>query len=215
MGEPVEPQGGSERARGVRAGDAEREAAVRRLRDGTGEGRLTLEELSGRVERAYAARTREELDTLTADLPADRPVPAPADLAASEGRAPRTRWQVSLVGGTRRQGRFRLEARSASVSLVGGARLDLREAELEGPEIELTQVSLVGGMRLVVPDGVHIEVSGVSVIGGHRVEESEQPPAPGAPVIRVRDFSVVGGVRVSRPGSDRSVRRAKRGRLKR
>lgn len=214
--EPREPPDAAPaRALGARASDAEREDTVRRLREGMGEGRLTLEELSGRVERAYAASTRDELDVLTADLPTTPPL---GTLAVSA----RTRWQVSLIGGLHREGRFSQARRSASVSLIGGTHLDLRKAELDGPEIELTQVSLIGGTHLLVPDGVRVEVSGVSVIGGHHVEQPEHPLPPGAPVVRVRDFSLVGGVHVSRgdaegPGrrTERAARRERGRRLKR
>lgn len=51
------------------ASDAEREAAVLRLRAAHLEGRITDDELEERVGRAHAARTREELVALRADLP--------------------------------------------------------------------------------------------------------------------------------------------------
>jgi len=56
----------------VRASDAERTATADVLRRHHAEGRLTTDELEERVERCYAARTRGELDVLTADLPGRR-----------------------------------------------------------------------------------------------------------------------------------------------
>ena len=61
----------------VLASDAEREAAVERLRTGAGEGRLEHEELERRVQAAYTARTRTELEAVTADLPPPPPAPRP------------------------------------------------------------------------------------------------------------------------------------------
>jgi hypothetical protein len=61
----------------IRASDAERERVATLLRDHAGDGRLDADELGERLERAYAARTRGELDTLTSDLPARTPRPAP------------------------------------------------------------------------------------------------------------------------------------------
>ena len=52
----------------VRASDAERDATVNRLRDAATEGRLTLEELTDRVEAAANAVTRSDLVPLTSDL---------------------------------------------------------------------------------------------------------------------------------------------------
>jgi hypothetical protein len=45
----------------VRASDAEREAVVARLQTAAGDGRLALEELADRLERALSAATRPEL----------------------------------------------------------------------------------------------------------------------------------------------------------
>ena len=55
----------------MRASDREREAVIDRLRRHTADGRLTVEELEERMERAYGARTRADLARLTEDLPGD------------------------------------------------------------------------------------------------------------------------------------------------
>jgi DUF1707 SHOCT-like domain len=56
----------------LRASDAERSATVDVLRRHHAEGRLDTAELEERIERCYAAKTRGELDALTADLPGAR-----------------------------------------------------------------------------------------------------------------------------------------------
>jgi hypothetical protein len=61
----------------LRASDADREQTVRSLRDHALAGRLTVDELDERSERAFASRTIGELAELTADLPA-APRAAPA-----------------------------------------------------------------------------------------------------------------------------------------
>jgi hypothetical protein len=53
----------------LRASDAERSATADLLRRHHAEGRLDTDELEERIERCYAAKTRGELDALTADLP--------------------------------------------------------------------------------------------------------------------------------------------------
>ena len=89
---------------GVRASDAEREAAVERLRVATVEGRLTMGELTERTEAAYTATTRGELVAITADLPAaSDPSAVPARPARPAGRD----WVVAVMGDSRRQGRWR------------------------------------------------------------------------------------------------------------
>src|SRR5690242_4783291 len=171
----------------VRASDGERDAAVSRLGTAAGEGRLTLEEFGERIDRAQTAATRAELDGLLADLPA----PAPAAAPASAGR---THWQVSPIGGMTWRGGT-LDAKTVSVSLIGGADLDLRETRLAAPEVTLTKVSLIGGVDLKVPHGVRVRVSGFSLLGGRSIKLDE-PADPAAPTLHVRAFSLIGGVSV-------------------
>jgi hypothetical protein len=57
----------------MRVGDAEREATAAELREHYASGRLTLEELNDRVDKAFAAKTRGDLDALMRDLPSARP----------------------------------------------------------------------------------------------------------------------------------------------
>jgi hypothetical protein len=54
----------------LRASDADRERTAELLREHHAVGRLTQEEFAARLESAFAARTRGELDELLADLPA-------------------------------------------------------------------------------------------------------------------------------------------------
>jgi len=53
----------------VRASDGEREQYAKMLRAGMTEGRLSLEEGEERLSQVYAAKYRDELPPLTADLP--------------------------------------------------------------------------------------------------------------------------------------------------
>jgi Domain of unknown function (DUF1707) len=63
----------SDRAPALRVADADRERVAERLRRAAGEGRLGPEELEQRLEAAFNARTRGELEPLVADLPPERP----------------------------------------------------------------------------------------------------------------------------------------------
>src|SRR4051794_10577286 len=57
----------------VRASDDERERTATLLREHAGRGRLNGDELSDRLDAAFAARTREELAALLGDLPSAAP----------------------------------------------------------------------------------------------------------------------------------------------
>jgi hypothetical protein len=54
----------------LRVSDTEREQATTSLREHTATGRLTIDELDGRLQTALAARTQGELDAIFEDLPA-------------------------------------------------------------------------------------------------------------------------------------------------
>jgi DUF1707 SHOCT-like domain len=172
----------------LRVSDAERDAAVAQLRVAGGEGRLTLEELADRVERADAARTRGELEALTADLPR-------AMTTAIEQR-PRG-WIVAVMGGAARKGRWRPPLRTYVLTVMGGAELDLREAELAA-DVTITAVAIMGGIGITVPEGVSVELGGFALMGANGAPTDRRVPLPDAPAIRVRAFSVMGGVGIER-----------------
>ena len=185
---------------GVRASDAERDAVVGRLNRAVGEGRLTMDEFSGRLELAYAARTRGDLDPLLRDLPADSGgiVPAAASgtaVVSGDRQDSDTRWNISPIGGIRHRGHWRVPRHTVAIGLLGGVDVDLAEAELAASEVMITKVSIIGGVSVRVPPGMRVEVSNFSILGGRNVNLGG-PLAPNAPVLRIRSFSVIGGVNV-------------------
>lgn len=191
-----------------RVADADRERTVTLLREHVVEGRLTLDEFSERMGTALEARTRGELDAVLADLPAAAP-DAPAALAPREQR----RWHVAVLSGHSTQGRWRIRGKTNAVAVMGGCHLDLRRAEIEGPEAVITAVSFWGGVEIIVPEGFDVELRGFSFMGGRTLRLRDVPVVRGSPRIVVRGYSVMGGVHVkSRSGrsgrSDRQLARS-------
>ena len=181
----------------LRVSDADREAAVTLLRQAGGEGRLTFEELADRVGRADAARTRADLDAVVADLPAAQPLAQPE-------RDKQRSWVVAVMGGAERKGRWHPARRTNVVTVMGGAAIDLRDARIDGPELEIMAVTVMGGIEVIVPEGVAVEIGGFALLGGNSAPRPA-PVSPGAPVVRVRAFSLMGGIGVSRKRPRRSV----------
>jgi uncharacterized protein DUF1707 len=175
----------------IRASDAEREETVERLRSHAVDGRLTLEEFAQRLDKAYSARTREELVELRRDLPETSSAPAGAPKRKS------TRRLVSVLAGLERRGRWRLASDTVAVTFLGGVDLDLREAEIESSESRLTLYTILGGADIKVPEGVDLEVGGFSFLGGKDVRGGSRPVPPGAPKLTVRAFTILGGVSVT------------------
>jgi len=187
----------------TRASDAEREAVVARLRDAAAEGRLTVEELAERIDAAYAAKTQAELEPLTEDLPAPAGGAAPMAVGGSvpaPGERSGPSLLLGILGGGDRRGRWRVPERMTVINVLGGADLDLREATLSAPTVEITVFSLLGGSDIVVPEGVHVELEGFALLGGNDLRLTGAEPAPGAPVVRVRAWSLLGGTDVKMRG---------------
>jgi predicted membrane protein len=105
-------------------------------------------------------------------------------------------WYVKFIGGLKRRGAWRMPDDMRVASLVGGANLDLHEAELsERPT--LTKISLVGGVSLRVPQDVDVVVEGFRLFGRVRIEPA-RPGTGKARTLKVREYSIVGGVHVER-----------------
>ena len=173
----------------LRVSDAEREAAVERLRVASVEGRLTLGELTTRTEAAYTAQTRGELVRVTADLPERLSGPAPVPRV-------RANRMVSVFGDVTRGGWWRAEGTVSPMSLFGDVELDLRQAAVPTGEIEVKAVAPFGDIEVIVPDGISVELTGLSVFGRKKVDVRRSALIGSAPVVRVRAVTVFGSVLV-------------------
>lgn len=170
----------------VRVSDPERERIVTRLRDAAAEGRLMLEEFAQRVDRAYAAKTNDDLAELTSDLPVT------ADPAPAPRRRPR-RLTLSIFGGIDRKGRWRSAKTHWVISIFGGSDLDFRDASIDAAEARVFVFDMFGGADLYVPEGVDVDFSGFGIFGGSSEHGRDVTPRPGAPTLRVRVLSLFGG----------------------
>ena len=201
----------------LRATDADRERVAERLRAAAADGQITFDELDDRLHAAYAARTGRDLVPLTEDLQEPGAALLPPEPAAGQGVTVRrgpggARWLVAIMGGCDRTGRWRLAERATSLNIMGGADLDLNQAELAADHVELTVFSLMGGADIRVPDNLQVELSEFAFLGGNSIKLGDAPPRPGAPVLRLRVISIMGGSDVKRgPKLSRAERRALRG----
>jgi len=169
----------------MRVSDQDRDSAVEVLSEHAAAGCLTLDELEERVSVALAARTRGELGALTRDLPGNAGRPVE--------RRKAVRWMIAVMGGD---------------------EIDLRDAELDGSQVTLTVISIMGGANIYVPDTVEVEVSGFSLMGGDNEYGAPRPPRPGAPLVRIRSYNLMGGSSIYRlPAHARglSLKEARRG----
>jgi len=180
----------------LRASDVDRERVVAVLAEAASDGRLTLEEHSERVQRAYGARTLGELAALTRDL-----VPA----GAQPLRLDDSRSVSAFFSAVRREGRWVMPDRLSVTAVGGQVVLDLREAMLQSLHT-IVHATLIGGnLHMLVPEGVNVVVTASRQSGrvGPDLAPRPRPAAPatpvGSPLIEVRSFTVGGHVRVHTP----------------
>lgn len=169
--------------------DRDRERAAELLQQACGEGRLTLEEFSDRVAAAWAARDAGELEQATGGI-----------TAPLVGTPSSRKTMVNLLGDEKRVGRWRLPRRLRVFSLIGDWVLDLRgalvsEDAVADGVVEITHVSLLGDVRVIVPEGVEVELGGTGVlIGDRKLELAAVPLRPGTPRVKLRVFGLIGDV---------------------
>jgi hypothetical protein len=167
----------------VRASDAERDAAVERLRDAAAEGRLTLEELTDRIEAAANAVTRSDLVPLTSDLPATAAVSVAPQSAGVRG-----------VGDVKRSGPWTVPAENSFRTWFGHIRLDLRRAQISTTETHIHARALFGNVDLLVPEGVEVEVQARTEVGRTIVHATSG--MPGAPRVLLTGGTFFGDIKV-------------------
>jgi hypothetical protein len=186
-----------ERRPELRVADADRERTVLELGEHHSAGRITYEEFVERMDRAYEARTGEELVALTRDLPSTAAVRTPARPRKKK------RWLVSVMSGSDRTEEVAPE-HTVVLDLMGGSDLDLRHAEFPGGETTVTAIAIMGGSDIWVPDGARVEFSGFAFMGGN---DNNVPPGGSRPLIRVRAWSLMGGIDVRSGERKRDKRR--------
>jgi hypothetical protein len=207
MDDPTSPPSDSFRpaaAPPMRASDAERERTTEVLSRAAATGQIDVEELDERLQAAWAARTRADLERLVADV--DVEVDAGETALARAGTSNRvkvvghegSRWIVSIMGGNERRGRWRIASRCTVLNIMGGSNLDLCDVELSGQVTELNFFSLMGGGEIRVPDDVRVDISKFALMGGHEVRLGDAAPPPTSPLIRIRLLSIMGGAQVRR-----------------
>ena len=104
---------------------------------------------------------------------------------------------VSILGGsTTPRGHWHADHSIISVSVLGGARLDLSQAILDEGDTRVIIFSLLSGTRIAVPRDVPVMVDGVSIMGGRHVEVDQDAEVARDRRIRITAFAALGGVRV-------------------
>jgi class 3 adenylate cyclase len=210
---------------GARASDAERQKVIELLRHHTGAGRLTLDEFAERAGDVYAAVTREDLAQVVVDLPEGvRPDVGPTATTAATATAPivptdasptagspasRRRRFVAIMGSSGNRGRWRAPDEMSAFAFWGAVDIDLRNALIDSPVVEIRAWAIMGSVEVVVPPGIPVEMNGLVVMGSSDSRAHAEEAIPGAPLVRIHARGLWGSV-VARNPRRRRQRRSRR-----
>lgn len=175
------------------ATDTDRMQLAQLLGDAAAQGRLPMTEYEDRLTKAYAAKTYDELDRLRADLPGSSVSPHRGGVCKP---APST-VLVAIMSAFERRGRWNVPKKLTTFSLWGGGVIDLRYADFTSPEVVINAYSIMGGQTILLPPEVNVDIDGRGVMGGFD-QTVEGQGTPGAPRVKVRGFSLWGGVGIKR-----------------
>ena len=179
------------RAASLPASDDDRIQAAQLLSEAASHGRLTLADYEGRLAKAYAAETYEELERLTDDLP------EAAEYRRGKSRPAPSTMLLAILSGFERRGRWYVPGRMTTFTLFGGGVVDLRYADFTSSEVEIHAYSILGGQMILLPPEVNVEIDGRGVLGGFD-SDVDDGGAPGAPKVKIKGFSLFGGVGIKR-----------------
>jgi Domain of unknown function (DUF1707) len=177
----------------TRAAETDRIQVAQLLTDAAAQGRLQMSEYEDRLTRAYAAKTYDELDELRSDL-------LGSSVNSQRGGATQpapSMLLLAIMSAFERRGRWNVPKKLTTFALWGGGVIDLRYADFTSTEVEINATSIMGGQTILLPPEVNVEIKGRGVMGGfdHNVDGEG---TPGAPTVRIRGFSLWGGVGVRR-----------------
>jgi hypothetical protein len=175
----------------LRASHEDRDRVAELLRMAAGDGRLTVEELDERLEKALTARTYGELASLSRDLPAGMGLVAGAD-----GLKPKEMVRIDCRSGrARRDGRWLVPQQMEVRVTSGHVRLDFTEAVITQPLLKIYAEVGSGGLKLLTKPGIVVDTDDVSVRSGAvKVRAPWSPDVPA--ILRIEVSGRVGSGRL-------------------
>lgn len=175
----------------TRASDDDRIQVAQLLSEAASNGRLTLEQYEGRLARTYSARTYDELERLTYDLP------EAIEFRRGKVRPAPSTMLLAILSGFDRSGRWYVPGRMTTFTLFGGGVVDLRYADFTSADVEIHAYSIFGGQTILLPPEVNVDIKGRGVMGGFD-KSVDGAGTPGAPTVSIKGFSLLGGVGIKR-----------------
>jgi hypothetical protein len=168
-------------------------------------GRLEPVEFDRRAGLARSAASTVDLRPLLADLVhtserALAPRPGPAGAASlpsptAGGDDAGSDFAFALMSSSVREGHWQPPRTLHAVAIMGGVKLDFRDADLLAGTTHVRAFALMGGISVLVPPDVRVVVKGFGLMGGFG-RARRTSAAPDAPCILIDGIALMGGVDV-------------------
>lgn len=93
-------------------------------------------------------------------------------------------------------------------AILGGVQLDLRKAEIPNHDVTLEITTLLGGVDMIVPEGLKVQCHGTTILGGMHMfgrdhggvisthQGSNDAASHEGPTVRVHCTAILGGVKI-------------------
>jgi hypothetical protein len=114
---------------------------------------------------------------------------------SSRNMAIDTETIMAIMSGAVRKGAWEPAELVQVISIMGGVELDFRDAVMFDGVTELEIRTIMGGVKVIVPDDIDVETEGMGIMGGfehfgHTTGDED------APLLRITGFAIMGGVEV-------------------
>ncbi len=174
------------------------------LKQAYADGRITVDTLERRLKEATGAGDKETLISLVSDIPAPEGSTSSADSTDKaerpwliNDRVPRESQSFfAILGGSGKSGRWQPAQSITCLSLMGGVKLDFREAEFPRNGVRINAGCIMGGQEIIIPPGINADISGVPLLGG--LENKAGTGDKGAPVLSVHGVAIMGVIEIKR-----------------
>lgn len=171
----------------LRVSHADRDRVAEQLQIAAGDGRLTMDELDERLERALNARTGSELEVLVRDLPT-----APGAVGSAPAEVKDLVSIDVTSGSAQRQGRWVVPRAMNLKARSGNIKIDLTEAIIAHPLLKIQADVRSGNITIVTRPGIEVLMDEVSVRSGNTKVRVPRSPTPAATYLRVEVSGSVG-----------------------
>lgn len=154
-----------------RISDDDRDTAIERVQEAFAQGLVSRDEMDERLQVALTATTRDDLVPVVASLPEKDPGRTVA-IEAAGGR-------IQRGGGWRVPRAFKVD------SEFGKVELDLSQATIDHPVVDIELQLRYGRARIVLPRNASVDYEGLSADWKQPVYKASRSGGQGGPLIRI------------------------------